>query len=356
MSFASIVGQDSAIALLRSLLARERLPHALLFVGPEGVGRHTTAIALAQSLLCRPEADAAAAGPSLFGDAPKAPVREGPDGCGKCAACRRVREGQHPDLHLLGASGAKQEIQVEPTRELISSLHLHSVEGGAKVAIVDPADRMNREAANTLLKTLEEPPRNTTLILVARERSLLLPTIVSRCQVVRFGLLDRESLHRYFATLGDQGAFSANPETARIAVALSGGSIGRALAMAEGELTDGRQALRSLLKGLEGAGNEARIKWAAQVADLFKDDSGSFEIAFEGMTIFLRDLTARLAGRAEADLASQDMIPELRRWSERMELADVPGRLDAVLKFRRALEANAHKEMAALDLARRMVL
>ena len=356
MSFAPVIGQDSAVALLRSLLSRERLPHALLFVGPEGVGRHMTAVALAKALLCRPEADAAAAGPSLFGDAPKAPAREGPDGCGRCAACRRVADGMHPDLHLLGATGAKEQIQVEPTRELISALHLHSVEGGAKVAIVDPADRMNRETANTLLKTLEEPPRNTTLILVARERSLLLPTIVSRCQVVRFGLLDRDSLHRYFATLGDQSAFSASPETARIAVALSGGSIGRALAMAEGELTAGREALRRLLKGLERSDNEARLKWASQVADLFKDDAGSFEIAFEGMTIFLRDLAARLAGRAEADLASQDLITELRRWSERVAPVDVPERLDAVLKFRRALEANAHKEMAALELARRMAV
>ncbi|MCB0219347.1 MAG: DNA polymerase III subunit, partial [Chrysiogenetes bacterium] len=283
MSFAPIIGQDAAISLLRRLLAADRLPHALLFVGPEGVGRHKTAIALAQALLCSPEADAASSGPSLFGgEEPAGPSREGPDGCGACAACRRVLAGQHADLHILTGSGVKGDIQVEPTRELITALQLHSVEGGAKVAIVDPADRMNREAANTLLKTLEEPPRNTTLILVARERSLLLPTIVSRCQVVRFGSLDRESLHRYFATIGDQSAFSENPEIARIAVALSGGSIGKALAMAEGELSSGRQALRNLLKGLERSDNEARLKWASDVADLFKQDSESFEIAFEG--------------------------------------------------------------------------
>lgn len=352
MSFEPIIGQAPAISLLRRLLAGGRLPHALLFVGPEGVGRHKTAVALSQALLCRPEA--ADAGPSLFGGGDSAPAAEGPDGCGECGACRRVAEGNHPDLHVLTGSGVKQDIQVEPTRELIASLQLHSVEGGAKVAIVDPADRMNREAANTLLKTLEEPPRDTTLILIARERSLLLPTIVSRCQVVRFGLLDRESLHRYFASLGDQSAFSENPEIARIAVALSGGSIGKALAMAGGELSAGRDALRGLLKGLERSDNEARLKWAVEVSDLFKQDSESFEIAFEGMTIFLRDLAAALAGRSESDLASQDLIPELRRWSERLSLAGVTDRLDAVLRFRRALSANAHKEMAALDLARHL--
>ncbi|MCB0221099.1 MAG: hypothetical protein KDH09_15485, partial [Chrysiogenetes bacterium] len=116
------------------------------------------------------------------------------------------------------------------------------------------------------------------------------------------------------------------------------------------------QALRNLLKGLERSDNEARLKWASDVADLFKQDSESFEIAFEGMTIFLRDLAATLAGRAEADLASQDLIPELRRWRERVALPDVTSRLDAVLRFRRALSANAHKEMAALDLARHMAV
>lgn len=354
MPFADIVGQDGAISLLRGLLEADRLPHALLFVGPEGVGKHTTARALAQALLCRRRQ--AAAGPSLFGD--ELPAAGAPEGCGECPACTRIARGEHPDVHEVAGSGVTGRIQVDTVRELVRTLHLSAVEGPCKIAIVDPAGRMNRESANAFLKTLEEPPRETILILVSRERSLLLPTIVSRCQVVRFGLLDRDVVGRYLAGLGIAGSDGrpVGEEALQAAVALSQGSIGLARHFAEAGVESARQALRSWLTGLtEGQGRGA-LRWAEAFSGLHKDDGEGFEAALEGLMLFFRDVAARCAGSPPEALAGQDLLPEIERWAERVDLKGALDRLQAVFDARRALGSNAHKEMTGLELARRLAL
>lgn len=356
MPLSDVHGQQAAISLLQRFLEGEHLPHALLFVGPEGVGKHLTAKALAQVLLCeKRKGGGAAVAPSLFGD--PAPAAKGPaDACGRCPACQRVMAGTHPDLHEVGGSGARGLIQVDTVRELLRSLQLHAVEGGAKVAILDPADQMNREAANTLLKTLEEPPAGTTLILIAAERSLLLPTIVSRCQVVRFGLLDRLHLQKYFEETRDELGLPGDPRIVQTIVALAGGSIGRAVALAGGEIEKRRGELKSLLQRLDGADPDVILQWASEIADLSKEDSEGFKGALDGLTLFFRDVAARIAGKEPGDLLSQDLLPEVERWAGQLSLTGAVGRVEALVEIRRALDLNAHKEMAAYALGSRIAL
>ncbi|MEW6777647.1 MAG: DNA polymerase III subunit delta' [Bdellovibrionota bacterium] len=349
MPFSQLIGQDSAVAMLKRLLAADRLPHALLFAGPEGVGKHFAAKLLTQALLCTNRGKGG--GASLFGGAPAASKD---DACGKCSACQRVLSGQHPDLHEVSGTGAMGFIQVEPVRELSRVLHLHSVEGGAKVAILDPADRMNKESANTLLKTLEEPPPETVLLLIARERSLLLPTIVSRCHVIRFGLLDREALSRYLATSGEDLGFREAPDLARLAVALAGGSIGKLLAHSAEDLRASRGSLRDAIGRLETAARQGSLKWAEGLAATGKESSGALEAILEGLTLFFRDVAAQKAGVPPEGLSNQDLLPEIGRWSARLSLPGAVSRLEAVLSARDALQANAHKEMALVALAERL--
>jgi len=158
-------------AAVRALAARAQFPHALLIHGPRGIGKHTLALNLAQALLC------------------ESPASEGL-ACAVCASCRYAIAGQHPDLMRVelaelsdeGEYEAVDTITVDRIRALIDFVQLSSHRQRAKVAVIAPADRMNPAAANALLKTLEEPPPSTYLLLVAEQPSRLPPTIVSRCR------------------------------------------------------------------------------------------------------------------------------------------------------------------------------
>jgi DNA polymerase III subunit delta' len=149
---------------LRGAYAAGRLPHALLIHEAPGAGGGWLAAWVARMVLCSSPAEAP---------------------CGRCGACQRALQGQHPDLALVGPLEASAQIRIEQVRELAAELALTAHQGGYKVAILSPADGMNRFAANALLKTLEEPPRGTLLILVATQPSRLPATILSRCQRVR---------------------------------------------------------------------------------------------------------------------------------------------------------------------------
>ncbi|MEI6155766.1 MAG: DNA polymerase III subunit [bacterium] len=162
-------GHDAAAAHLAILLA-DAPPHALLIVGPRGAGAGTLARDAVATLMC--------------GE----PVNGGP--CGACRSCRLIASGSHTDLVLISPSGASDEIGIEPIRALAAGLALFSVEGGRRIALIERADRMNEAAQNALLKTLEEPPSRTHVILAAAEDSRLMPTIRSRCAVIRIGLPD----------------------------------------------------------------------------------------------------------------------------------------------------------------------
>lgn len=162
-------GHDAAAAHLAALLA-DAPPHALLIVGPRGAGAGTLARDAVATLIC------------------DALVDSGP--CGACRACRLIASGSHTDLVLISPSGASDEIGIEPIRALATGLALFSVEGGRRIALIERADRMNEAAQNALLKTLEEPPSRTHVILAAAEDSRLMPTIRSRCAVIRIGLPD----------------------------------------------------------------------------------------------------------------------------------------------------------------------
>jgi len=162
-------GHDAAATHLAALLA-DAPPHALLIVGPRGAGAGTLARDAVATLMCG------------------APVDGGP--CGACRSCRLIASGSHTDLVVISPTGAADEIGIDPIRALAAGLALFSVEGGRRIALIERADKMNEAAQNALLKTLEEPPSRTHVILAAAEDSRLMPTIRSRCAVIRLGLPD----------------------------------------------------------------------------------------------------------------------------------------------------------------------
>ena len=206
-------GQVAALAAVATMV-RGPAPQAVLLVGPEGVGKTTLAMDLAAGLLCT------------------AAVGERP--CRRCRACRLVETGNHPDLHRLGPAGPGRQVVIggpdakyRGVKDLLAELPLMPVEGGARVAIIEGADRMNEDSQNALLKSLEEPPGGVTIVLCADHEARLLPTVRSRCFRVRLGLVGARDIE---AILGDQGL--ADPPTAARLGRLAGGRPGVALAYA----------------------------------------------------------------------------------------------------------------------------
>ena len=247
MSRFRTLGHRTAAAFVDRSIATERPPHAVLFVGPDGCGKTTLALDLAAGLLCL-----------------AASVSDRP--CRQCAACRKVDHANHPDLHRLAPEGAGQQIRVGQVHELVSDLALLPLEGRFRVAIVEHAHRLNLDAQNALLKTLEEPPARACLILAADDSTALLPTVVSRCARLRLGTLDDETIGEMLTVAG----FADRASGAALA-RVSGGRPGVALALArhpEAVLAYGR-LVRTLID-LARADRRARL--AAQ-ADLI--DSGA---------------------------------------------------------------------------------
>lgn len=208
------VGQPAAVAAVHAML-RSHVPHAILLVGPASVGKHQLAMDLAAGLLCQAETPA-----------------ERP--CRACRACRMVEHGNHPDLHMLGPVGTGGQVVIggeeadkRGVRDLVADLALLPVEGGERVAIIREAHRMNEHAQSAILKTLEEPPSRTTLVLLADDEELLLPTIRSRCARIRLGTVGPRDIEHLLGRIGVADA----PTAARLA-RLAGGRPGVAMAYA----------------------------------------------------------------------------------------------------------------------------
>lgn len=200
MKFSEIVGHRRSIEVLRRMYRRGRVPHALLFIGPEGVGKRMVAEAFFQYLNC----------PSA-----------GEDSCGLCPSCEKVTKGRHPDLHLLVPEG--ERIKIQQIRELAHMLYLRPLEARWRGAIIEGAERMTKEAANAFLKTLEEPPPQTLIVLITSRPEGLLPTISSRCQRIRFYPLSDEEVREVLEREG------VSPGDIELLLRLAEGSPGKAL-------------------------------------------------------------------------------------------------------------------------------
>jgi DNA polymerase III subunit delta' len=221
MPWKSIRGHDRAVDMLRHALSQGRLPHAFLFVGPEGIGKRSFAETFAQALLCEraPEADL--------------------NPCGACPGCLQVAGGAHPDVYRVARAEDKQDLAIKQIRELCLDLGLKPAAGRRKIAIIDDADDMNEEAANAFLKTLEEPPPGSVLILIATSAETQLDTVVSRCRVLRFDPLPEADLAQ---VLLDQSVTDDPAEAKRLAH-LADGSIARARGLADATLDSFRRSL-----------------------------------------------------------------------------------------------------------------
>jgi DNA polymerase-3 subunit delta' len=306
-----VVGQEEAIGMLREGFGRARLHHSLLFVGPRGVGKHTTARALAGALLCE---------------------RGGADACGECVPCRRVIAGTHPDLASMELPDARRELSIDQVRLMQGALGRRPIAGTRRVVIVDDAETLSEAAQNAFLKTLEEPPPESFLILVSATGSALRPTVRSRCQRVTFRPLDAATLERVLIE-----RFEKPADEARELADHAEGSLGRALSLDLGMVREAiatvDRVLASLGSGYHNVPEAARTleKVEAPVAELI-----------------VEILWKRLRGEAAAPLASEGspVIDDLTAHEKTARVLRALRALEAAVEARADLERSANKSLA----------
>lgn len=326
----ALVGQDAAIDRLVRLATDARLPHALLFVGPDAVGKFTAARLMAKGLLCQ--------GPK------SSPL----DACGECPACIKVDGGNHADLHVVTTD--ERQLKIDAIRAAERSLRLRPVEGGVKLLLVEDAHRMNVQAQNALLKTLEEPPGQTHIVLTTSRLRNILPTVVSRCQRVAFRSLPQAEV---VATLMRERGV-AEPQ-ARLLASLAGGSLGRAMLLEDDEVISLRDQVVELDRALEPRSARGALA-AMSGATGLAEDKGRFAEALALLQVWLQD-QMRLAADPALDVANADRVDDLRALAEGRGLRAVLERLRAVNETRRQLEmpynfnAQLLAEQLCLDLA-----
>jgi DNA polymerase III subunit delta' len=302
MPFRDVTGHRRVIGLLARSIARGRLPQSLIFGGPAGVGKATTALALAQTVNCRTpvRAEGAANGTIEI------------DACGTCASCRRIARGVHPDIVWIepGDSGA---IKIEPVRAAIEALMYRPFEGARRVVIVDQADALGAAPQNALLKTLEEPTPSSLFVLVTARPDALLPTVTSRCAVLRFARLSASDVA---SVLIDQHGYAAGE--AHAVAALADGSVGQALEARAADFSAARDAAEQVLRAASQAGGaRARLDLAKDLLPRKTSGTGTereyLSVHLRAMASLLRDLAIVGADADRGALANADLASGIER-------------------------------------------
>ena len=312
MQFKDIIGQPDAKQQLAELVQHNRLSHALLFLGKEGSGALSMALAFAQYVVCETVNGKAAATPSLFGETPPNTQNSTPntDSCSTCPSCSKAQKFIHPDIHFsypviprkpgdkplstdfisewrefiqqypygnvfdwlqfINAENKQGNISAHECNDIIHKLSLKSFESGYKILVMWMPEYLGKEG-NKLLKLIEEPPPDTLFILVAENESQVLPTILSRCQLVKIPAL----------TTGEvAGALTErakiNPEQARQVASISEGNYREALQLVQHAEEDWQDLLREWLNATLRTGPVAQVKWIEEIGKLGREKQKQF--------------------------------------------------------------------------------
>ena len=338
------IGNQRARNILQRAIEQDRLPHAMIFAGPAGVGKCTLALLTAQALNCLAPQNGNACGQcsvcrrigAYVENRHKECVKGAEAACGACAVCQG-RNRRHPDVRLIEPE-KKTAISIDQIRDIITETAFQPLEARYRVVILDPADQMRAEAQNSLLKTLEEPPSRTVMILIATNPYLLLETIRSRARILPFGEIPADRIARHLAR--NEGKSESD---ALLAAALSGGSLGAALEFNTMEYRDVRESALEFVALLLSRGSFTSA--SSLVMSVTKDkDKDVFRTWIESAAALLRDVY--YSGVAAGRVGQRDLIEKLQVLRQKTRHSHLVRAIDAVRKLQMDLHYNVNRQIA----------
>jgi DNA polymerase-3 subunit delta' len=342
ISLSTFIGNARIVEILKRAFRQNRLPHAMIFAGPEGVGKCSLALLMAQYVNCLSPGDSGACGACSACKRIMAVIEcrhlecesaKAEGFCGTCPTCR-LRTRRHPDIQLI--EPIKTTISIDQVRELIRETAFQPLEARYRVIILDPAEQMRPEAHNSLLKTLEEPPSRTIIILVTTNPYILLETIRSRSRLLQFGAIPQAQIERYLMVHEGKGA-----EEARLAAVFSGGCLAAALAFDTEEYRDIRnQALRFVDLLL----NRGRFAEASAAISKSAKDKQSFLIWIESVTALLEDIYYFCV--APQRVGQRDLIPHYEELARSVSRSTLVSAFAAIGKLKSDLHYNVNRQLA----------
>ncbi len=317
MAFKDVLGHSKPISLLQRAIRNGRVANSYLFLGNEGIGKKAVALQFAKALNC------------LGGEA------EGGEACDHCISCKKIDHALHPDVLLIEPEG--QTIKADQVRQLQRELVYRPYEGKRRVSILTAADRMAPDIPNTLLKTLEEPPLHTVIILLANNSRLILPTILSRCQPIRFNPLPILLVSKWL--MEGKGFDEAE---SHLLASLSEGSPGKALEIQEEIRQIPREALLTDWVGLKSLSFETIGHWVASLPS----QRDNLVLILEVTKTLLRDLVMVKTLKKGANLIHPDLGHVMESVVAHWSLASLLKRMESLHRTALAIKANANTSLA----------
>ena len=318
MPFSSLVGNERIKKLLKRAVAEGRIGQGLILAGPRGVGKHEFALALAQAVNCeRP----------IEGDA-----------CGQCIPCRKIAANEHLDVQTISRDGAF--IKVDQMREMSREAQFRPFEGRRRVYILDDAERLNEKAANSILKTLEEPPDTSLILLVTSKPYALIETIRSRCQMLNFAPLTVPELETHLAA-----KLKRPLEETHMLARLARGSIGRAFEIDLGEYRKTRGIMLELVETMSISRDAVRLMNAAEYLGK-KLERDEFERNIDVLMVILADVFHLKLGDSRETLTNSDVAERLVRVAEATTLDEIAEWVDGIEKVLQGLARNLNRQLA----------
>jgi DNA polymerase-3 subunit delta' len=331
--FNKLAGNQGVKQLLKRILESGRVPGALLFVGEEGVGKRLFAVELAKALNCRSP--------------------QGVEACDVCSACRRIAKfnypqskdpddwiemirTDHPDVVMVVAP--KRVLRVDQMRQIEGEANYRPFEGKARVFLIDDADKLNEQSANALLKVLEEPPPTSRIILITSRPAMLLPTVRSRCQVIRFSPLTVDEIEQHLAS--DR---TAKASEVGLRARLAGGSIGRAQRSDLEGYQSHRAVMLRVLEALAITGDRYQLLSAAEELNSakYKDD---YEVMLNILEGLIRDAWRLALGAKE--IVNEDLRAELGKIGEKIDSPNAARWIAETELLREQLTVNINRKVA----------
>lgn len=316
--FKDMIGQIQIKEHLQTAIQQKNISHAYLFTGDVGSGRHTMADAFAKALLC------------------ESPQTDG-DSCGRCKSCLQAESGNHPDIHYI--SHEKFNIRVDEIREQLNNdIQIKPYSSPYKVYIIPDAQRMNEQAQNALLKTLEEPPAYAVIILLCDNASSLLPTITSRCITLQMKPISKEEIADYLMKKKQMEA-----DRAQIAAGFCQGNIGQAIRFASSEdFQEMKTQVLHLLKQID----TMTLPAITEVIHGFSRDKGNFYDYLDLMLLWYRDILMYKATKDTNILLYQEEYSAIKEQASKRSYEDIERIIQAIDKVKIRLDANVNFDLA----------